>query len=51
MSILPSFKQFSTADPTVELSKIQEVALNNYIPHPVCVSSVLLTSLKIDMGT
>ncbi|WAR23821.1 RIC1-like protein [Mya arenaria] len=32
------------------LSKVQEVALNTYIPHPVCVTGVLLTSLKIDVA-
>ncbi|KAH3695914.1 hypothetical protein DPMN_083372 [Dreissena polymorpha] len=35
---------------TLELCKVQEVPLNSYIPHPVCVSGVLLTSLKMDIG-
>lgn len=35
-------------DPTVDISKVQEVTLTSYIPHPVCVTGVMLTSLKID---
>lgn len=38
------------ADPTVEISKIQEVGFSNYIPHPVCVTGIVLTSLKMDVG-
>ncbi|KAL3868474.1 hypothetical protein ACJMK2_041275 [Sinanodonta woodiana] len=33
---------------TLEVTKIQEVALNNYIPHPVCVTGVALTSLRTE---
>ncbi|XP_052775619.1 guanine nucleotide exchange factor subunit RIC1-like [Mya arenaria] len=38
------------ANASLQLSKVQEVALNTYIPHPVCVTGVLLTSLKIDVA-
>lgn len=31
--------------------KVQEVALNNFIPHPVCVTGVVLTSLKMESGS
>lgn len=37
-------------DPTVDISKLQEVTLSSYIPHPVCVTGIMLTSLKIDVG-
>ncbi|XP_060564510.1 guanine nucleotide exchange factor subunit RIC1-like isoform X1 [Ruditapes philippinarum] len=36
--------------PSVEISKIQEVGLSNYIPHPVCVTGIVFTSLKIDIA-
>lgn len=32
----------------MELIKIQEVSLGNYIPHPVCVSGLALTSLRTE---
>ena len=35
-------------DPVMELIKIQEVSLGNYIPHPVCVTGLALTSLRTE---
>lgn len=39
---------FVFIDPLMELIKIQEVSLGNYIPHPVCVSGLALTSLRTE---
>lgn len=38
----------SQKNPLMELIKIQEVSLGNYIPHPVCVSGLALTSLRTE---
>lgn len=37
--------------PKVELTKQAEILLSELIPHPICVLSVQLTSLKLDYGT
>ncbi|KAL4236739.1 WD40 repeat protein [Mactra antiquata] len=33
---------------SIEITKVQEVGLSSYIPHPVCVTGVVLTSLRMD---
>ncbi|KAL5016054.1 hypothetical protein ScPMuIL_005643 [Solemya velum] len=36
--------------PTIIVNKIQEVSLNTYIPHPICVTAVALTSLRTEIA-
>ena len=43
-------QNFIFSDPSIEVTKIQEVALNNFIPHPVCVTGIVLSSLKMESG-
>ena len=33
------------SDPTVHVTKIQEVAIGNFIPHPATVTAIALTSI------
>ncbi|ELT93270.1 hypothetical protein CAPTEDRAFT_227272 [Capitella teleta] len=37
-------------NPTVQVSKIQEVAIGNFIPHPANVVALTLTSIRTDTG-
>ncbi|KAK3091743.1 hypothetical protein FSP39_022283 [Pinctada imbricata] len=37
-------------NPTIELKKVQEVSLNNFVPHPVCVTGLVLTLLRTEFG-
>ncbi|XP_033737683.1 RAB6A-GEF complex partner protein 1-like [Pecten maximus] len=39
------------SNPLLDIVKVQEVSLNNYVPHPVCVTGLALTSLKTEYGT
>ncbi|XP_048255713.1 guanine nucleotide exchange factor subunit RIC1-like isoform X1 [Haliotis rufescens] len=39
------------SNPAVTISKIQEVPLNQFIPHPLCVAGLTLTSLTSESGT
>jgi hypothetical protein len=39
------------SDPSLDINKKQEVSLNNYVPHPVCVTGLALSSLKTEYGT
>lgn len=34
--------------PTVELRRIQDVSLNGYLPHPMCVTFLTLSYLSAD---
>ena len=36
--------------PTVQASKIQEVAIGNFVPHPANVIAVTLTSIRTETG-
>jgi hypothetical protein len=36
------------SDPSLDINKKQEVSLNNYVPHPVCVTGLALSSLKTE---
>ncbi|VDI13477.1 RAB6A-GEF complex partner protein 1, partial [Mytilus galloprovincialis] len=36
--------------PALDINKRQEVSLNNYVPHPVCVTGLALSSLKTEYG-
>ena len=38
------------SDPSLDINKKQEVSLNNYVPHPVCVTGLALSSLKTEYG-
>ncbi|XP_041356612.1 guanine nucleotide exchange factor subunit RIC1-like isoform X2 [Gigantopelta aegis] len=38
-------------NPSVVVAKIQDVSLNNYIPHPLCVAGLTLTSLTSESGS
>ena len=33
------------SDPSVDITKIQEVAIGNFIPHPATVTAIALTSI------
>ncbi|CAH1775600.1 unnamed protein product [Owenia fusiformis] len=41
-------RKASQPTPTVEMSKIQEVAIGNFIPHPAAVVAITLTSLRTE---
>ncbi|CAC5367235.1 RIC1 [Mytilus coruscus] len=38
------------SNPALDINKRQEVSLNNYVPHPVCVTGLALSSLKTEYG-
>ena len=39
------------SDPSVHISKVQEVSVSSFIPHPLCVAGVFLTSLTSESGS
>lgn len=41
----------SSTDPSVLITKVQEVSVSSFIPHPLCVAGVFLTSLTSESGS
>ena len=39
------------SDPAVAMNKVQEVSVSAFIPHPLCVAGVFLTSLTSESGS
>ncbi|XP_064604853.1 guanine nucleotide exchange factor subunit RIC1-like isoform X2 [Liolophura sinensis] len=37
-------------NPSLTITKLQEVAIANFIPHPICVTAINLTSLRTESG-
>lgn len=50
--IIFSLERKSTQpNPSVVISKVQEVSVSSFIPHPLCVAGVFLTSLTSESGS
>ncbi|XP_070196078.1 guanine nucleotide exchange factor subunit RIC1-like [Littorina saxatilis] len=50
--IIFSLERKSTQpNPSVQINKVQEVSVSSFIPHPLCVAGVFLTSLTSESGS
>ena len=51
VTVIQRLRTHLLSDPSVHISKVQEVSVSSFIPHPLCVAGVFLTSLTSESGS